>query len=349
MGSESREDCSFSGKLTLVAKDDNKKMNFDLSPLINTTLQANGLKIFPREGSAYYRSYNITLFNKPVRCQDSLENAIFDSVGVDRNRNAKNENAKFCRATAMPLSQISPVNHSSVKTAFISSYVISTKLELITQERDFRGFHLSDEQLEYESLSAEKRPIDVHFFYEPGPKKAGTCVNGTLGVVTVRCEPLAVKEPQVRLSRSCPDGTCTGCLFHVIVETSYGCPICDSDDFDEIRGECDNGYQKIHSIPSKHCVLSGVQTRERTETCSNFSSNVRVFFFLAASLISFLIIIIVIIYQKNKSLQYRYSRIVEGKEPDLNSCGLESDEDDDDTNQTKVFFNKKTKRNRKWI
>lgn len=49
-----------------------------------------------------------------------------------------------------------------------------------------------------------------------------------------------------------------------------------------------------------------------------------------------------IIYQKNRTLEYRYSRIVEGKEPeDLNSCGLESDESDDDTNQTKVFFNKK--------
>jgi hypothetical protein len=128
----------------------------------------------------------------------------------------------------------------------------------------------------------------------------------------------------------------------VIVETSYGCPICDSDDFDEIRGECNNGHQTIHSIPSKHCVLSGVQTKERIETCSSVSSNVQLFFFLAASVISGLIIVIVIFYKKNRTLQYRYMRIVEGKEPeDINSCGLESDESDEDNNQTKVFFNKK--------
>lgn len=35
-------------------------------------------------------------------------------------------------------------------------------------------------------------------------------------------------------------------------------------------------------------------------------------------------------------------RIVEGKEPDeMTTCGLDSDESDEDTNQTKVFFNKK--------
>lgn len=35
MGTDSREDCSFGGKLSLMSNE-NKKMNFDLSPLINT-------------------------------------------------------------------------------------------------------------------------------------------------------------------------------------------------------------------------------------------------------------------------------------------------------------------------
>jgi hypothetical protein len=91
----------------------------------------------------------------------------------------------------------------------------------------------------------------------------------------------------------------------------------------------------------RHCVLSGVQTKERTETCSNFTANSRLFFFLAVSLITFLVIVIVIIYQKNRSLQYRYTRIIEGKEPEDMNCGLTSDEEDEDPNQTRVFFNKK--------
>jgi hypothetical protein len=74
---------------------------------------------------------------------------------------------------------------------------ISKKLVLITQERKFEGFYLTDEQLEYESSSTSNRPIDVHFFFEKEAKKSNTCKNGTLGVVTIRCEPLAVKEPEV--------------------------------------------------------------------------------------------------------------------------------------------------------
>jgi hypothetical protein len=86
-------------------------------------LQANGLKIFPREGNAYFRSYNVSLFNKPIQCQDTLENAFFDTNGAARST-GDNSNAKFCRSTAMPMSQVSPSNQTSkkAKTAFISSY-----------------------------------------------------------------------------------------------------------------------------------------------------------------------------------------------------------------------------------
>lgn len=133
----------------------------------------------------------------------------------------------------------------------------------ISQNRSFRGFHLSDKQLEYgecrraaggvADLSAKSstKPIDVHFFFEPTRSRSALCPNGTLGVVTTRCEPLAVTNPEVRLSRSCPDGSCDGCLFHVLVESSFACPLCEPRDFEEIVGECAGGRQKIHSIPSK--------------------------------------------------------------------------------------------------
>ncbi|KAI6221293.1 UPF0577 protein-like protein [Aphelenchoides fujianensis] len=345
MGSESRADCSFGGKLTLK-KDGNKTMNFDLRSLKNLTLKADGLKVFPREGNAYYHSFNVSIFGQPVVCEDNYENSLLNLFPSNAGgRKTANSNAHFCRATAMPIapSKFGFVRNATMKTAFMSSYVISSRLAEITQDRDFAGFHLSDKQLEYESSSSANRPIDLHFFFEPEKRKMAGCPNGTIGVVTVRCDPLATKAAEVRLSRLCPDGTCDGCLFHVIVESTAGCPICDADDFDEIKGECVDGQQKIHSIPSKQCVLSGAQTRERVESCTSaLSSNIRLFFFLATTLIAGLLIIIVVIWQRNKTLQYRYSRIVEGKEPDdLNSCGLESDESDEDVNQTKVFFNKK--------
>uniref|UniRef100_A0A183C277 Elapor1/2 mannose 6-phosphate receptor homology domain-containing protein n=1 Tax=Globodera pallida TaxID=36090 RepID=A0A183C277_GLOPA len=88
-------------------------------------------------------------------------------------------------------------------------------------------------------------PLDVHFFFQPSSASPSTstslasnCPNGTLGVITVRCESSLVTKPLARLSRQCPDGTCDGCLYHVLVESAHGCPLCRPEDFREIRGEC---------------------------------------------------------------------------------------------------------------
>jgi hypothetical protein len=55
--------------------------------------------------------------------------------------------------------------------------------------------------------------------------------------------------------------------------------------------------QKIHYIPSKHCVLSGAQARESKLKCSSASQMALV---LAGLVIFVLFIIIVLIYQRNK-------------------------------------------------
>lgn len=56
---------------------------------------------------------------------------------------------------------------------------------------------------------------------------------------------------KVHLPRNCPDGTCDGCLYHMIILTARACPICTESDYTVIRGECINGKQTVHSIPSR--------------------------------------------------------------------------------------------------
>ncbi|CAD5226641.1 unnamed protein product [Bursaphelenchus xylophilus] len=344
MGSVGQSECGFTGNMDLDVE--GKKLHFDLTPLKNHPLTASGIKVFPREGSSYYHSFNISIFNEPVVCQDSYDSGLMDSLGpLGIDFQVSDSRPFFCRATAIPGAK---KFNSTNKVSFVSSFIISSKLAVITQNKTYKGFRLEDKQLEYDlSARSSSRPIDVHFFFEPSPSKSSSCPNGTIGVVTTRCEPLVVTSPEVRLSRNCPDGTCDGCLFHVIIESSFACPICDPSDFDEIKGECLEGKQKIHSIPSKHCVLSGMQSRQRVEACSNVNSNVKLLFILAALLILFLVLIIVAFHRRNKTLEYRYMRIVEGKEPDdVNSCGLTSDEEEeeDDKNRTKVFFKKKNQK-----
>jgi hypothetical protein len=124
--------------------------------------------------------------------------------------------------------------------------------------------HLESSTAGGSAASKSNQPMDLHFFFEPLPSLQqngiANCPNGTLAAVTVRCEPTAIAKPlvqppicpyitvylslliQARLSRHCPDGTCDGCLYHVIVESAHGCPVCTANDYQEIRGECMHTY-----------------------------------------------------------------------------------------------------------
>uniref|UniRef100_A0AC34GQJ1 Tyrosine-protein kinase ephrin type A/B receptor-like domain-containing protein n=2 Tax=Panagrolaimus sp. ES5 TaxID=591445 RepID=A0AC34GQJ1_9BILA len=334
-------ECAFSGKLELPdsSEPSSKPMRFDLSPLKNKPLIAEGIKVFAREGNSYFHSFNVSLFGEGVKCNEKSDQSFVFAKVMDEKPNEEGE-VLFCRSTAVPLNN----ENQTEKAVYVSSFVIGRKLASVTRDRSFKGFNLSDKDLEYDTMTQERRPIDVHFYFEPLPSHVRSCSNGTIGIVTTRCEPTATNEPQVRLPRSCPDGTCNGCMFHIIVETSHACPVCDTTDFQEIRGECINGKQQVHYIPSKHCVLSGAQSKEKTETCTS-SNGLKLLLILATILIGFLILIIFVFYQRNRSLEYRYSRIVEGHEPEeMETCGLESDDedlDDDDSNNARVYFGRK--------
>lgn len=113
---------------------------------------------------------------------------------------------------------------------------------------------------------------------------------------------------------------CDGCVYHVIVESFYGCPLCRPDDYKEIKGECIkkssnetpqyflilgiNNEQKIHFIPSAHCVISGAQMHEQISQCFVVSQNVVVALLLAIFLIIMLTVVICVIYQRNKRFPY---------------------------------------------
>nr|CAD2198407.1 unnamed protein product [Meloidogyne enterolobii] len=236
---------------------------------------------------------------------------------------------------------------------------------MISKQREYGGFKLSDEQLEYELIQPNtktQRPLDIHFFFE-STNILIECPNGTMAAVTVRCDPSIITKPLVRLSRHCPDGTCDGCLYHAIVESALACPVCNEKDFKTIRGECINDIQKVHTIPSKHCVISGAQSHEREEPCRTIlSSNIRLILSLTIILILILLLIICAIYRRNKTLEYRYMRLIEGKDMDnsARSCALNnSDQEDSEeennegeeiitkSSKARVFFsNKKSKKNK---
>nr|CDJ89111.1 unnamed protein product [Haemonchus contortus] len=182
-----------------------------------------------------------------------------------------------------------------------------------------------------EGMDEKSRPIDIHMWFDSVGATSEACPRGNALVVTARCMP-SKKNPEIRLPHTCPDGTCDGCLFHAIVESVQACPVCEPGDYEMIRGECTNGQQTIHHIPDKHCVLTGKEALSRTVACSTLSEKEKLM--LSTGVLAFIILCIalIIICQRNRKLEYKYTRLIEsrnGELPAAETCGLEDDEDDE--------------------
>lgn len=88
-------------------------------------LTANGIKIFPREGSSYFHSFNVSLFGQAVLCQDSLDDSLLDALySADSAAPASAEQSvRFCKATAIPQALAKLDNQSAHRVSYASSYM----------------------------------------------------------------------------------------------------------------------------------------------------------------------------------------------------------------------------------
>lgn len=323
--------CETSGKMSLT-NSDNTTFNYDFSPWLHKNWTISGVRVFSREGSAYYHVFNVTLFSGNVRCSEVFDES--EMVGImDQTREGADGLA--CRITALPLNN---QNRSSI--AYVSPLTLSTRLDEITTTRSKGRRKIADNILEYEGVDNSSLPMDVFFWYDPIPSSSTSCPDGNYLVIVARCQPTK-KQPEMRLPRTCPDGTCDGCSYVIILESAQACPVCDSDDYTTINGECINGKQTIHSIPKKHCVISGKAAESHEETCSALTTEQRVTMALVVVAMVLLAIVLFLTCRTNKRLEYKYTRLIEsrtGELPMAESCGLESDEEDE--LQDRVIFSK---------
>uniref|UniRef100_A0A0K0ES47 MRH domain-containing protein n=1 Tax=Strongyloides stercoralis TaxID=6248 RepID=A0A0K0ES47_STRER len=353
MISENFKTCKFNNQL----KFKNNTVTLDFKPLKSKVLNTTGVKIFTKDGHSYYHFYNVSLGDNKINCRDINTFELFlssqknDEKKEENNKYldelyfSNNENVAVCRKTAFLLSNTHIENNKNNTNIteqndvieFTSPFILGEKIEMITQDRHYKHVYLSDDILEYSDGNDTLNFIDTHIFFSPVNINSKTCVNGTTTVITARCSFGMAKESLLRLSKKCPDGTCDGCLYHMILETKYACPICDVNDYQEIKGECIDGKQAIHYIPSKHCILSGIKTKKTLSFCSNLSNEVKITIFIIVILVIFLMLLVLFMYKKGKNIEYKYIRLKEEKSgrggfelPMAESCGIDEDDDDDD-------------------
>ena len=184
------------------------------------------------------------------------------------------------------------------------------------------------------------------------------CPNGRRMSITMRCSPEVEKsypgQAVVTPPKSCPDGTCDGCNFHLLIETgtAAACRICRpfSNDFDTLVGECVDGKQQVHYINPKGCVikknhdlLSGKAIDFQIRPCTVLlPRQIQIGITIAIALGLLLLLLVLHFWNQNRSLEYKYSKLIEstgdgkGDDLSLDNCCVEEEGEEEHIQQQQL-------------
>ena len=172
------------------------------------------------------------------------------------------------------------------------------------------------------------------------------CPNGRRLTLTIRCAPELEQTLQISTPKECPDGTCDGCTFHLLVrtKTAAACRLCRQSDYETVVGECVEGLQHIHFVNPKGCIISANgQNEVQTRHCSVIPRQVQIGIALVSAIGVLLLALVFHFWKKNRSLEYKYCKLIEGNEKSAECCAEEEDEEANDMDDQVIIHPKKPK------
>ncbi|KTF79835.1 hypothetical protein cypCar_00040143 [Cyprinus carpio] len=180
---------------------------------------------------------------------------------------------------------------------------------------------------------------DINFFFR-SPQPTASCLNGRSTVVTLRCNPEKSARGELTVPSKCPAGTCNGCEFHFLWESSSACPLCTETDYHSIEGACKGGVQDTLYVwnEPKFCTKGVLLPNKTSAQCEVVSLWVKAGIGGGAFMAVLLVSLTCYFWKKNKRLEYKYSRLVMSANKDCelpaaDSCALaegEGEENEDD-------------------
>ncbi|TRY55989.1 hypothetical protein DNTS_026855 [Danionella cerebrum] len=320
-------DCTFS------RTDQNRTITYDLSALSSVGSIMNGPS-FTSKGTKYYHQFNISLCGAEGRkvavCMDNVTD-----VSTKDLQNESGDLNNFVE-TFVCQSTIIPADGRGFRTA-LSSQSISLADTFLgaSVENTLDGVALSSDLFPESSL---KIP-DINFFFR-SPQPTASCLNGRSTVVTLRCSPEKSARGELTVPSKCPAGTCNGCEFHFLWESSSACSLCTDLDYHSIEGACKGGVQDTLYVwnEPKLCT-KGVPLPNKTSAhCEVVSLLVKAAIGGGVLIAVLLVCLTCYFWKKNKRLEYKYSRLVMSANKDCelpaaDSCALaegEGEENEDD-------------------
>uniref|UniRef100_A0A8B9L8N4 Si:dkey-153k10.9 n=1 Tax=Astyanax mexicanus TaxID=7994 RepID=A0A8B9L8N4_ASTMX len=312
-------DCSFSHT------DQNRTFTYDLSALSSVGSIMNGPS-FTSKGTKYFHQFNISLCGAEGRKVAVCTDNVTDLATKDLQSESAGLNNYV--QTFVCQSTIIPADGRGFRTALSSQSISLADTFLVLPKHVLILY------------SDENNNNNNNSLYPSSPLVTASCEHGRSAVITLRCNPEKGERGELTVSSKCPAGTCDGCMFYFLWESSSACPICTDADYHSIEGACKGGMQDTLYVwnEPKLCT-KGVSLPEKSSTpCEAVPLWLKVGIGGGAFMAVLLISLTCYFWKKNKKLEYKYSRLVMSANKDCelpaaDSCALaegEGEENEDD-------------------
>ncbi|XP_067090426.1 endosome/lysosome-associated apoptosis and autophagy regulator family member 2 [Osmerus mordax] len=326
-------DCLFSHS------DGNVTRSFDYSSLAPVATTMVGPS-FTSKGTKFYHLFNISLCGGEggrAVCTDNVTDISGPEYQIGEQANAVK--TFICQSTIIPASG------RGLNTA-LSSQSISLADTFLgaTVESTLGRVRARPELFPQTSSNVP----DVNFFYR-SLEATSSCDAGRSVVLTLRCSPTKSTQGELVVPSHCPAGTCDGCTFHFLWESSGACPRCTEADYHQIDGACKGGQQDLLYMwtEPKLCVGGVSLPDKKSWPCESMDFWIRLGAGLGAFSAALLISVTCFFWKKNKRLEYKYSRLVmsankECELPCADSCAVMEGEENEGEMEDEVVYSKPT-------
>ncbi|XP_055030488.2 endosome/lysosome-associated apoptosis and autophagy regulator family member 2 [Misgurnus anguillicaudatus] len=318
----------------------NRTLQFDFSALATAGSIMSGPS-FTAKGTKYYHLFNVSLCgaegHKAAACRDNVTNLPNDESEGDHV--GSSVEAFICQST------IIPSDGRGLRTALSSQSIsLADTFQGATVEKSLNGITARPELFP----SSSRTVSDVHFFYR-STQVTTSCPRGRNAVVSLRCNPEKTARGEISVPSKCPAGTCDGCTFYFLWESSGACPRCTDADYHTIEGACKGGVQDTVYVWSEPRLCTGglALPLKKTSPCESIDFWIKVGAGLGALCAVLLVSLTCYFWKKNKKLEFKYSKLVmsankEGELPTADSCAIMEGEGEENEDDEVVFAKKFT-------
>uniref|UniRef100_A0A671VLA6 Endosome-lysosome associated apoptosis and autophagy regulator family member 2a n=1 Tax=Sparus aurata TaxID=8175 RepID=A0A671VLA6_SPAAU len=290
---------------------------------------------FTSKGTKYFHQFNISLCGGQLAvCTDNVTDLSVTDSQREKGEGANSVKTFICQSTIIPASG------RGFHTALSSQSINLADTFLgVTVENALDGVKAGPELWPQTS----KKVPDINFYYR-SLDETSSCVLGRSAVVTLRCNPVKSTKGDLSVPSRCPAGTCDGCTFHFLWESSGACPTCTDRDYHQIEGACKGGQQDLLYVwtEPKLCMGGVALPEKKTLPCEGMEYWVRLGAGLGAFTAVLLVSLTCYFWKKNKRLEYKYSRLVmsankECELPGADSCAVMEGENEADMEDEVVY------------